>query len=649
MLPDDVWSNILSISSMEQYSDLEDEISSNSQQWWKWCCSEHPENVTFPKQMDKKIRGLNRLALIMTFRPDRMAESALAVIEKTLQIGHRPSNISSILIGLASGGNFEEPVIIKSSLNIPIENILRKILPVCHPALTTNENALMTVCIGSGQEAAVTAVMKLCAKKGYWLLFKSTIHSDIFYNLIDSELQEYKKTGANRRFKVWIYSTSVLNTSQCLSLYSNIVEFTVPELLRESIEYIYELLGEAKIANYITDIMKLHLLGGALMQIAFQTRQNFHFDISEITQKIGEFHLHELEAILAEYVSGRLSDSISLGSLISPLYVSLSKHNKIFKVVSKTVEHYTSSRILLDLSTHVSSLTHYTVPRSNTLTEHLSMLEFVYKAPANIIANASQSLCNAQNVYLCRLIENTLHQTCTQIDKDEFPFKNWIDNLTTSIQDLLDHPLHFPPVLKYYIEKEIRHLVSLMMTVLPLLITTDVEKIAQTLNCKSTFSSSLPLMSLRQNVQIGKKINILKEKSQYFLSIQSQGQLTVSLDLGKYCDPLCILSWQIRKIWMENMCNEFIITSLAISEDETTILENVTEVKLENLLLLGADWDAQMQKLKRETEKYMDPLFKHIQLSISSMTDNIRKICKSASGNVNYVIFTLGHKMKIVQ
>ncbi|XP_049809049.1 dynein beta chain, ciliary [Schistocerca nitens] len=168
-LSDSSWGGIRSLSSKDEYRNLDRDIETNPKRWKKLIESECPEREKFPQEWKNKT-ALQRLSMMRAFRPDRMTYAMIAFIEEKLGAKY----VEGRTIEFAK--SFEE-----SSPSTPIFFILS---PGVNPlkdvetlgfklGFTIDAQNLHNVSLGQGQEVVAEQAMDIGAKNGHWVILQN--------------------------------------------------------------------------------------------------------------------------------------------------------------------------------------------------------------------------------------------------------------------------------------------------------------------------------------------------------------------------------------------------------------------------------------------------------------------------------------------
>eukprot|EP01135_Chromosphaera_perkinsii_P008555 Nk52_evm21s1400 gene=Nk52_evmTU21s1400 len=168
-LSSDSWASISYLSTLQNFSELKQDILGSSKRWKKWSESEAPENELMPQEWKSKLI-YQRLSIIKAFRVDRMKHALMQFIEEKLgteYIGATP---------LLLEDTFKE-----SSCTKPIFFILSPGLDPIKKVATLGEamgyteanGKFINVSLGQGQEVIAENMLEKARKEGLWLMLQN--------------------------------------------------------------------------------------------------------------------------------------------------------------------------------------------------------------------------------------------------------------------------------------------------------------------------------------------------------------------------------------------------------------------------------------------------------------------------------------------
>ncbi|KAK7069068.1 hypothetical protein SK128_028340 [Halocaridina rubra] len=377
------WLTLLELSRLEPFADILEHITAYKDLWRVWYITEQPETGSFPKHLDKRVRGVAKLILINCLRPDRFDEAAMLYVQRVLK--QEPSGTSAkALLSVAAKGTAMEPIIIYSSVPLDVEHLLKQIQPLCHPALSSNPESLNVLAVGQGRKPYLNLLIKKCVEKGYWLLICKNEEDSASGRYLSKLLKGKFLNEANKRFQVWLYMQSEDHLPEALMTSCHKVYLSFPTTVKESLIHLYELIGESRLSTYINEWSKWCLLSLALFHIAFITRQSLEDESTTLAQTTGDSQWEEAENVLRILLieSPQLDATILTYLLpkLTGIYVSGSLSEESSIILSNLLQVYLSPEAVQNVPGRVSALTHYSVPKTTSLEDHLAQMEYIYLA-----------------------------------------------------------------------------------------------------------------------------------------------------------------------------------------------------------------------------------------------------------------------------
>ena len=163
------WGAIKTLSTMEEFRNLDRDIENNSKRWRKFVETEAPEKEKFPQEWKKKD-ALQRLCMMRALRPDRMTYAVVGFVEEKLGpkfVGNRSVEFAK---SYQESGN-QTPIffILSPGVN-PLKDVeaLGKKL-----GYTQADRNFHNVSLGQGQEIVAENAMKEAAREGHWVILQN--------------------------------------------------------------------------------------------------------------------------------------------------------------------------------------------------------------------------------------------------------------------------------------------------------------------------------------------------------------------------------------------------------------------------------------------------------------------------------------------
>ncbi|XP_014280457.2 dynein beta chain, ciliary [Halyomorpha halys] len=193
------WGGIRTLSTKDEFRNLDKDIESSSKRWKKLVESECPEKEKLPQEWKNKT-PIQRLCMMRALRPDRMTYAIKAFIEEKLGAKY----VESRSIDFAK--SFEE-----SSAGTPIFFILS---PGVNPlkdvehlgrklGFTTDIGNFHNVSLGQGQEIVAEEAMELASSQGHWVVLQNVHLVKKWLPVLEKKL-EFLGADANPEFRVFM-------------------------------------------------------------------------------------------------------------------------------------------------------------------------------------------------------------------------------------------------------------------------------------------------------------------------------------------------------------------------------------------------------------------------------------------------------------
>ena len=163
------WGAIKTLSSMDEFRNLDRDIENNSKRWRKFIEGEAPEKDKFPQEWKKKD-ALQRLCMMRALRPDRMTYAMTAFIEEKLGSKFAENRSVEFAKSFEESGPTTPIFFILSPGVDPLKDVeaLGKKL-----GFTSMDKNFHNVSLGQGQEVVAEAAMATAAKEGHWVILQN--------------------------------------------------------------------------------------------------------------------------------------------------------------------------------------------------------------------------------------------------------------------------------------------------------------------------------------------------------------------------------------------------------------------------------------------------------------------------------------------
>ncbi|PVD20700.1 hypothetical protein C0Q70_18859 [Pomacea canaliculata] len=191
---DITWLNLVELSSLHQFSGIQDQVGNNEKNWRMWFDKDAPEEEVIPDGYDSTLDVFRRLLLVRSWCPDRTLPQAKKYIADTLGTAYsegiiinmekmwNESNPKTPLVGLLSMG---------SDPTTSIENLAKKWNLECR-----------AVSMGQGQEVHARRFMSGGMAQGGWLLLQNC-HLSLDY--VSEAMETLLETeNIDSSFRLWV-------------------------------------------------------------------------------------------------------------------------------------------------------------------------------------------------------------------------------------------------------------------------------------------------------------------------------------------------------------------------------------------------------------------------------------------------------------
>ncbi|XP_037803406.1 dynein heavy chain 2, axonemal-like [Penaeus monodon] len=641
-LTDSQWLQILSLSKVEPFTNLIESLTTHEKLWRVWYVTEQPETVPLPNKLERKIRGVAKLILINCLRPDRLDEASMIYVERVLRVEADPTSAKALL-AVAGKGSPTEPVIIYSSAPLDVEHILGQIQPLCHPVLISNPDSVNVLALSEGREDYLNLIFQKCCQKGFWLLLKKDTEAESCINHLCKLLKDKCIKEAHKRFQIWMYlqEEDTLPTNLMMSCHK--VYLSLPQTVKESIMHLYELIGESRLNAYTNEWSKWCLMSLALFHIGFVTRQAFEDPSTPLAQTIGDDQWEEAEACLRSLVSGAHTvDGTLVPALLEQLtsiYINGAVTEESYIILTRLLNEYLSNEAIQNISSRVSALTHYSVPRSTSMEDHTAQMEYIYLAQNVSLTHGAPTLIfenqrkEAESIIIAmrRMDKASKSEIATETDY-------WIKMFTPKPKKE-SSATPAQTSLQLILRQEFEHYIKTSESVFSKLKQTDdIESVSEILES--------PDLNLVQNQQDADECDVetllckMLWRGHYLTGIVNQPSPIKSIRLGLLQEPAAAWAAFIRNNFGEVRAPgmEVAVVTQALwdslgfkAEGDSRVIDEedeITTLVLEKLALGGASWDADAEVIIPEDLAAATPFFTVLNFTIMQFTSNVKKELK---------------------
>ncbi|XP_054276549.1 dynein beta chain, ciliary [Macrosteles quadrilineatus] len=163
------WGGIRSLSSKDEFRNLDRDIESSSKRWKKFVESECPEKEKFPQEWKNKT-ALQRLCMMRALRPDRMTYAVAVFIEEKLGAKYVEGRSIEFAKSFQESSPSTPVFFILSPGVDPLKDVeaLGKKL-----GFTADTGNFHNVSLGQGQEVVAEEAMDMSATNGHWVVLQN--------------------------------------------------------------------------------------------------------------------------------------------------------------------------------------------------------------------------------------------------------------------------------------------------------------------------------------------------------------------------------------------------------------------------------------------------------------------------------------------
>ncbi|EMP23709.1 Dynein heavy chain 9, axonemal [Chelonia mydas] len=249
-----------SLSSVEQFRNLDRDIEGSAKRWKKFVESECPEKEKFPQEWKSKS-ALQRLCMLRAIRPDRMTYAVRDFVEEKLGSKYVVGRSLDFATSFEESGPATPMFFILSPGVDPLKDVEKQGKKLGY---TFNNRNFHNVSLGQGQEVVAEEALDMAAKEGHWVILQVT--SDLLcLSVPDSSIiQEHSAAVASSALAV----SSVLpglfaELSQSAAPYS-----TPPKMQSAELRIV--------VPKLFPPLVQGKPLAGGPVRPNLRTRQNIH-------------------------------------------------------------------------------------------------------------------------------------------------------------------------------------------------------------------------------------------------------------------------------------------------------------------------------------------------------------------------------------
>ena len=169
-MPQTIWPKIKGLETMKKFSNIGDNMQSESDDWQAWFDAETPETTKMPGDYEKSLEAFDRLILLRALRPDRVTTALKTWIQ--VQMGKEYIDQAPFdMEGCWNETTNQTPTFFVLFAGVDptlwVEELGRK------KGMTYEKGNFKNISMGQGQEAPAEAVVSAFAKKGGWVMLQN--------------------------------------------------------------------------------------------------------------------------------------------------------------------------------------------------------------------------------------------------------------------------------------------------------------------------------------------------------------------------------------------------------------------------------------------------------------------------------------------
>ncbi|XP_074871093.1 dynein axonemal heavy chain 9 [Carettochelys insculpta] len=193
------WGGIKSLSSMEEFRNLDRDIEGSAKRWKKFVESECPEKEKFPQEWKNKS-ALQRLCMLRAIRPDRMTYAVRDFVEEKLGSKYVIGRSLDFATSFEESGPATPMFFILSPGVDPLKDVEKQGKKLGY---TFNNRNFHNVSLGQGQEVVAEQALDLAAKEGHWVILQNIHLVAKWLHSLEKKLEQHSE-GSHPEFRVFI-------------------------------------------------------------------------------------------------------------------------------------------------------------------------------------------------------------------------------------------------------------------------------------------------------------------------------------------------------------------------------------------------------------------------------------------------------------
>ncbi|XP_059180294.1 dynein axonemal heavy chain 9-like [Centropristis striata] len=193
------WGGVKSLSSMEEFRNLDGDIEGSAKRWKKFVESECPEKEKFPQEWKNKT-SLQRLCMMRALRPDRMTYAVRDFVEEKLGSKYVIGRSLDFAVSFEESGPATPMFFILSPGVDPLKDVEKHGKKLGY---TFDNKNFHNVSLGQGQEVIAEQALDLAARNGHWVILQNIHLVARWLGTLEKLLDEHAE-GGHENFRVLV-------------------------------------------------------------------------------------------------------------------------------------------------------------------------------------------------------------------------------------------------------------------------------------------------------------------------------------------------------------------------------------------------------------------------------------------------------------
>jgi dynein heavy chain len=193
------WGGVKSLSSMQEFKNLDRDIEGSAKRWKKFVDSEYPEKEKLPQEWKNKT-GLQKLCIMRAIRPDRMTYAIRTYVEEKLGSKYTESRAMKFATSFEETSPTTPMFFILSPGVDPLKDVekLGKKL-----GFTTDKRNFHNVSLGQGQEIVAEQAMEVSSHQGHWIILQNIHLVQTWLPTLEKKMEQCEE-GAHQKYRLFM-------------------------------------------------------------------------------------------------------------------------------------------------------------------------------------------------------------------------------------------------------------------------------------------------------------------------------------------------------------------------------------------------------------------------------------------------------------